>query len=83
MPESNLQNDPALATHEMRIEGMTCDHCVRRAEKAIRGVTGVTKVDVNRQEAKASVTFDSRQTDVAAIHDAVRKSGYKPSTLAR
>jgi copper chaperone CopZ len=58
---------------------MTCDNCVRTVEKALRGVPGVTQVRVNRHAAQATVTFDSTKTHLPALHDALLKSGYRPS----
>jgi len=60
------------------IAGMTCDNCVRRVEKALRQLKGVTKVKVDRAAALARVTYDDSQVDVPAMHDALLKRGYKP-----
>ncbi|HET7624921.1 MAG TPA: heavy metal-associated domain-containing protein [Verrucomicrobiae bacterium] len=67
-------------TREIGIAGMTCDNCVRRVEKALRGVNGVDDVSVSRQNAIARVTFHPAKTNVPALHDALLKSGYKPTT---
>jgi copper chaperone len=64
-------------TRVLAIEGMTCDHCVRTLTKAIKQVNGVKDVNVNRQEARAEVTFDTTKTDLPAIHEAILRSGYK------
>lgn len=79
MPESNLQPDSRFMTREIGIDGMTCDHCVQRVEKALRGVQGLTSVRVDRAKARATVTFDSARTDIAALHEAILRSGYKPA----
>jgi copper chaperone CopZ len=60
-----------LETHEIGIDGMTCDNCVRRVEKALRGVIGVKEVRVDRRSALASVTFDTTKTHIPALHDAL------------
>ncbi len=75
------QTESVLETRDIGISGMTCDKCVSRVEKALRGVNGVSEVRVNRQAARATVTFDTARTNVPALHDAVLKSGYKPSVL--
>ncbi len=76
------QREAVLETREIGIEGMTCDHCVRRVEKALRSNPGVKEVSVDRATARATVTFDATQTDIPALHDALRRSGYPPSPLA-
>jgi P-type Cu+ transporter len=83
MDKSNVGNLPAEArvtqTVTLGIEGMTCDNCVRRVERALRGVAGVKEVAVDRAAARAQVTYDASKVDVPAMHDALLKSGYKPT----
>ena len=75
----NIAGTSALEIHDIGISGMTCDNCVRRVEKALRGVNGVTEVHVDRQAALATVTFDSTKTHIPELHDVLLKSGYRPS----
>ena len=77
----NVAGASVLETHDIGIEGMTCDNCVRRVEKALRGVNGVTEVQVDRHAALATVTFDTTKTHMPDLHDALLKSGYRPSAL--
>ena len=75
----NIAGASVLETHEFGIDGMTCDNCVRRVEKALRGVNGVKEVRVDRPAALATVTFDTTKTHIPDLHDALLKSGYRPS----
>jgi copper ion binding protein len=77
----NIAGTSTLETHDIGISGMTCDHCVRRVEKALRGVNGVTEVRVDLKGALATVTFDNTKTHIPALHDALLKSGYRPSAI--
>jgi Cu+-exporting ATPase len=64
------------------IEGMTCASCVRRVEKAIAAVPGVTSASVNLATEKATVTL----TDASAtgpILAAIEKAGYEPRVETR
>lgn len=74
----NIAGASVLETHEIGIDGMTCDNCVKRVEKALRGVNGVTQVRVDRQAALATVTYDTTRTHMPDLHDAILKSGYRP-----
>ncbi len=76
------QREAVLETREIGISGMTCDNCVRKVEKALRANPGVKEVTVDREAARASVTFDTTQTDIPALHDALLRSGYQPTSLA-
>ncbi len=59
------------------IEGMTCASCVRRVERSLTKVAGVTEASVNLATERATVAFDPSLTDMAALRAAVEKAGYK------
>ena len=83
MQKYNIDTDRAVAdlweTHTIGIDGMTCDHCVQTLTKALKRVNGVKDVNVDRNDATATVTFDTTKTDMPAIHEAILASGYKPT----
>jgi copper chaperone CopZ len=56
----------------LEIEGMHCQACVRRVEKALAGVAGATVEQV--EIGSASVAADPASE--AAVIEAVRKAGY-------
>ncbi len=62
-------------TLKLSISDMTCASCVRRVEKAIAKVPGVSGAAVNLATEKADVTF-AGAPDAAAVAEAVRKAGY-------
>ena len=66
-------------TRVLGIEGMTCDNCVKTLTKALKNVSGVNDVQVDRATARASITFDTTKTNMPAIHEAILRSGYKPT----
>ncbi|MCM2452418.1 heavy metal translocating P-type ATPase [Agrobacterium vitis] len=59
------------------IDGMNCASCVRRVEKAIAAVPGVSSASVILASEKASVQF-SQQSDLAAVLAAIQQAGYAP-----
>ena len=66
-------------TRVIAIEGMTCDKCVATLTKGLKRVNGVKEVQVDRENARATVTFDTTKTDIPAIHEAILRNGYKPT----
>ncbi|HEY9711811.1 MAG TPA: heavy metal translocating P-type ATPase, partial [Oculatellaceae cyanobacterium] len=60
----------------LKLRGMSCASCAGNIEEAIRSVPGVEACNVNFGAEQATVTYDSNQTDVAAIQDAVDAAGY-------
>lgn len=57
----------------LKVEGMTCNHCKMRAEKALLGVSGVEKVTVDLAAKEAVVTGDAER---ASLVKAVEEAGY-------
>src|SRR4051794_39634028 len=75
-------SEPAATVPELEIaiEGMTCASCVRRVEKAVKRVPGVSGVSVNLATEQARVPFDGRPETASAILEAVGNAGYQAST---
>ena len=59
----------------MKINGMMCAHCKAAVEKALGGVAGVEKAEVNLEEKAAYVTGEGVSRD--ALKDAVTEAGYE------
>ena len=60
---------------ELKIKGMSCDHCVRSVTKALAGVPGVTRVvEVSLDRGEAIVEGEAARDQLAA---AVREEGYQ------
>ena len=71
-----------MSTYELRVTGMTCDHCAREVEKALSGVAGVQRSSVSYLDGKASVKV--RDTvDSAALVAAIKAKGYGAELLER
>ncbi|WP_455235358.1 heavy metal translocating P-type ATPase, partial [Thiogranum longum] len=56
--------------YELLVEGMTCQHCVARVEKAIQGVAGVSHVDVQLDSGRAIVRGGAPHLAIEAIEAA-------------
>ncbi len=65
-------------TVELGVQGMTCAACVRRVEKALRKVPGVSEADVNLVTNRATVRFDPAAASVDRIAAAIEGAGYEP-----
>jgi copper chaperone CopZ len=62
-------------TVNVAVTGMTCAHCASSVSKEIRGIDGVTDVEVNVGTGRVVVHAD-RDLDAAAIDAAVQEAGY-------
>lgn len=64
------------------IQGMTCNHCVMRVQKALSEVPGVTKASVTLQPGQAKVDYDENAASAAAMAAAVAKAGYAATAVS-
>jgi P-type Cu+ transporter len=64
-----------MTTKTFHVEGMTCASCVRRVEKALAAVPGVSGVNVNLATEEASLVCDS--VPVETLAEALEAKGYK------
>lgn len=64
----------------MKIDGMSCGHCVRAVSSALQRLQGVQveRVDVG----SATVQYDPATASPAAIAQAVTDAGYAPRPAA-
>lgn len=59
----------------IKVEGMSCMHCVMRVRKALEGLKGIQSSDV--QIGTVKVTFDETTVNKEAIEKAITNAGYK------
>jgi Cu+-exporting ATPase len=86
MDKTNLDTlspeDVIWETKVIAIEGMTCDNCVKKVTRSLQGVSSVKSVQVDRENARATVTYDTTKTDMPALDDALKKSCYRARPFA-
>lgn len=71
-----------MATTTLKIEGMTCGHCVQAVTQALKGTDGVSDAQVDLQAGRAQVEFEENKTNPSYLADVVTGEGYtaKPVT---
>lgn len=64
-----------MKTQELKIEGMTCGHCVMSVQKELGKIPGVKveKVEIG----SAKVQFDETKVNPAMLANAINEAGYK------
>jgi len=58
----------------LKVEGMSCGHCVSSVEKAVSTVGAAAKVDLNSKT--VAVDFDESKVTLSAIKEAIENQGY-------
>ena len=65
-----------MSTTTYRVEGMTCDHCVRAVTQEIGALPGVREVAVDLPTGQVTVRSDRDLTDLE-VSAAVDEAGYQ------
>ena len=65
----------------MKIDGMTCGHCVAQVTKALKGLEGVEVEQV--KVGSATVAFDPAAASEQGIAQAIEDQGYAVASTAR
>lgn len=60
---------------KINIEGMSCMHCVKHVEDALKDLAGIAKVTVDLKEKNAVVELSGSVED-AKLKEAVEEAGY-------
>jgi copper chaperone len=64
---------------KLKVEGMTCNHCVMAVRKALSRVPGVERAEVSLERGEALVEGNA---DPKALIQAVEAEGYRAEVLA-
>ena len=75
MTNAEQKDDDKVKHVEMRIGGMSCNHCKMTVEKALLAVTGVQDASVDLDRQAAEITVSDRVPNVILIQ-AVEDAGY-------
>ena len=61
---------------DLRVEGMSCQHCVRAVKTAVGALKGVGGVEVFLEKNQVTVDYDPGLVSIQAIRTAIEDQGY-------
>ncbi len=61
----------------LKVEGMTCQHCVQTVSETVGKIVGVEKVEVSLEQKEVTVDFDESQTQVDEISAQIVEAGFE------
>ncbi|MDR1536737.1 MAG: copper ion binding protein [Clostridiales bacterium] len=61
----------------LKVDGMTCPHCVKAIKTTISALPGIKKVDANLKKKSVSLVFDSTQSSLEKIKSEIAGLGYQ------
>jgi len=61
----------------LKVEGMTCQHCIQAVTDTVGKMTGVEKVVVSLEQKEVTIDFDELQTQTEAICAQILEAGFE------
>ena len=61
----------------IKVEGMTCQHCVQTITEALNNITGLNTVNVDLVKQEVSVKFNENETKLKKIFDKIIEVGFE------
>ncbi len=68
---------PTAKQLTVRIEGMTCESCENHINSAVLQLPGIVSVNASYRNASATIIFDTLQTNIGNIKQAINQTGYQ------
>lgn len=62
---------------KLKINGMSCQHCVKTVTDALTAVDGVQRVKVNLRKGEAVIRFDELSITPTHLKDAITEAGFE------
>jgi copper chaperone len=61
----------------LKVDGMSCSHCVKAVTDAVSALKGVSDVKVSLEAGTASVNYDSSSVSLSQIKAEIDDQGYE------
>ncbi|GAF64758.1 copper chaperone CopZ [Bacillus sp. TS-2] len=61
----------------IKVEGMSCGHCVKAIEENVGELKGVSAVKVDLSSSKVEIQFDANQVSISDIEKTIEDQGYE------
>lgn len=65
-----------LVEMNLKVEGMTCDHCEASIVTGVNLLAGIDSISANHEDSTAFVRFDSNKTNLKEISEAIAQRGF-------
>lgn len=75
--KTNAETTPVYVELNLKVEGMTCEHCEMSIKTGLSQLEGVDSIKANHIDSTTFVRFDSNKTNLANISAVIEERGYK------
>lgn len=61
----------------LKVEGMSCEHCVKAIKRCLSEFDGIGEVEVNLNEKKVNIEYDKNKVTLEEIKNIIDEEGYE------
>ena len=65
-----------MQTTVLKVDGMSCEHCVKAVKKAVGALDGIGSVNVDLKAKTVTVEYDPAQAPLEKIKSEIEDQGY-------
>ena len=66
-----------MTKESLKVEGMTCQHCVQTITDALEKIAGINKVAVYLDKKEVQVDYNDEKTNLQEISDKIVEVGFE------
>ena len=66
-----------MTKESLKVEGMTCQHCVQTITDALEKIAGINKVAVYLDKKEVQVDYNEEKTNLQEISDKIVEVGFE------
>ena len=66
-----------MAQESLKVEGMTCQHCVDTIKEALGAIGGTNKVSVDLENKEVQVEYNDKETNLQNISEKIIEVGFE------
>ena len=66
-----------MTQQSLKVDGMTCQHCVQTITDALGEIAGTNKVAVDLDKKKVQVDYNEEETNLQEISDKIVEIGFE------
>ena len=66
-----------MIQESLKVEGMTCKHCVETITETLGVIVGINKVAVDLEKKEVQIDYNEEETSLKAISDKIVEMGFE------
>jgi copper chaperone len=66
-----------MIQESLKVEGMTCQHCVKTITEALGEIVGTNKVEVYLDKKEVQINYNEKETNLKEISNKIVEMGFE------